>query len=69
VDAANRARHPEISALLRQSQDSVMKSIVLDRENEQGRLRRGLVPARHLPSARRQRPHFVAELYRRQGTG
>jgi hypothetical protein len=68
-DAADRARHPEISALLRQCQDGVMKIIVLDRENEQGLLRHGLVPARHLPSARRQQPHFVAELYRRQGTG
>ncbi len=43
-----------------------MKIIVLDRENEQVLLRKGMVPARHLPSADRQRPHFVADLYRRQ---
>jgi hypothetical protein len=43
-----------------------MKFILLDRENEQGLLRRGLVPPRQLPSVNRQRPHFVAELYRRQ---
>jgi hypothetical protein len=62
-----RARHPEIGMLLRQNQDLTMKIIVLDRENEQALLRRGLVPPRELPSVNRQRPHFVAELYRRQG--
>jgi len=61
-----RARHPEIDILLRQNQDLSMKIIILDRENEQSLLRRGLVPARELPSVNRQRPHFVAELYRRQ---
>ena len=29
-------------------------------------LRHGLVPARELPSVNRQRPHFVAQMYRRQ---
>ncbi len=62
-----RARHPEIGMLLRQNQDLTMKIILLDRENEQSLLRRGLVPPRQLPSVNRQRPHFVAELYRRQG--
>jgi DNA-directed RNA polymerase subunit H (RpoH/RPB5) len=62
-----RARHPEIAMLLRQNQDLTMKIILLDRENEQALLRRGLVPPRQLPSVNRQRPHFVAELYRRQG--
>ena len=62
-----RARHPGIGMLLRQNQDLIMKVIVLDRENEQCLLRRGLVPARELPPANRQRPHFVADLYRRQG--
>jgi flagellar biosynthesis/type III secretory pathway chaperone len=62
-----RARQPEVGLLLRKSQDLTMKIIVLDRENEQALLRRGLVPARQLPSVNRQRPHFVADLYRRQG--
>ncbi|HAV61190.1 MAG TPA: hypothetical protein DCY13_02355 [Verrucomicrobiales bacterium] len=61
-----RARHPQIAGLLRQSQDLIMKIIVQDRENEQALLRRGLVPPQHLPSANRQRPHYVADLYRRQ---
>ena len=64
---AERARHPEIGVLLRQNQDLTMRIILLDRENEQCLLRRGLVPPRELPSANRQRPHFVADLYRRQG--
>lgn len=63
---AERAQHPEIAALLRQSQDLIMKIIVQDRENEQALLRRGMVPPRHLPPANRQRPGFVADLYRRQ---
>jgi flagellar biosynthesis/type III secretory pathway chaperone len=62
-----RARWPEVSKLLRKNQDLTMKIIVLDRENEQALLRRGLVPPRELPSVNRQRPHFVADLYRRQG--
>ena len=61
------ARHPEIGQLLRQNQDLTMKIILIDRENEQSLLRRGLIPARELPSVNRQRPHFVAALYRRQG--
>ena len=53
--------------LLRQNQDLTMKIIVLDRENEQNLLRRGLVPPRELPSVNRQRPHFVADLHVSQG--
>jgi hypothetical protein len=67
LSVGDRARHPEIAALLRQNQDLTMKIILMDRENEQSLLRRGLVPARELPSVNRQRPHFVADLYRRQG--
>ena len=67
LPAEHRAEHPEVTALLRQTQDLTMKIIVLDRENEQALLRRGLVPPREIPSANRQRPHFVADLYRRQG--
>jgi hypothetical protein len=62
---ADRARHPALPALLRQNQEMILKILVLDRENEQGLLRRGLLPANRLPAAQRQRPHFVAELYRR----
>jgi hypothetical protein len=42
-----------------------MRMILLDRENEQLRLRRGLIPPKHLPPIQRQRPHYVAGLYQR----
>ena len=63
-----RERNPAFAPLLKQNQDLIMKIIVLDRENEQALLRRGLVPPRQLPSLNVQRPHFVAELYRRSGS-
>src|ERR1044072_1313995 len=62
-----RAKHPEIAGLLRQNQDVIIKIIALDRGNEQTLLRRGLVPPKHLPSAKRNQPHYVADLYRRGG--
>jgi len=55
----------EIRDLLRQNQDLIMRMIVLDRENEQLLLRRGLIPAKHIPPVQRQRPHYVASLYQR----
>ena len=65
LTAVERSAQPEISFLVRQAQDLIMRVILLDRENEQGLLRRGLLPPRELPSANQQRPHFVAGLYRR----
>lgn len=67
LPATERARQPQVAGLLRQNQDLIMRILVLDRENEQQLLRRGLVPPKHLPAPERQRPHFVADLYRRQG--
>jgi len=67
VSSADRAKHPEVGPLIRHNQELIMKIILLDRENEQILLRRGLMPTAQLPSANRQRPHYVAELYRRQG--
>jgi hypothetical protein len=69
LSVADRAQAPEIPQLIRQNQDLIMRILMLDRENEQCLLRRGLVPPRHLPPATRQRPHFVADLYRRNGLG
>ena len=67
TSVSERSRFPEIGSLLRANQDLIMKVVVLDRENEQAWLRRGLVPARHLPPAAAQRPHYVSEMYRRAG--
>ena len=60
-----RAQFPQIATLIRSSQESINKILVMDRENEQLLLRRGLLPANKLPPAQQQRPHFVADLYRR----
>jgi hypothetical protein len=68
LSPAERRRNTEVVALFRQNQDLIMKIVLLDRENEQALLRRGLVPTTQLPSVNRQRPHFVAELYRRGGS-
>lgn len=59
-----RAGEPGIAALLRETQDLIMRIIVADRENEQALLRMGLVPPRHLPPANAQRPQDVAGMYR-----
>ena len=69
LSEVERAAQPEVAGLLRQNQDLIMKIMVLDRENEQVLLRKGLVPARHIPPQARQKPHFVADMYRRQGGG
>lgn len=68
VPPSTRAKHPQIGNLIRQTLDLIMKTIVLDRENEQLLLRHRMVPAHHLPSANRQNPHFVAQLYRNSRT-
>lgn len=65
LEPSVRQGHPEIAELLRENQNLIMKILVLDRENEQALLRKGLVPLRHVPPANRQRPHFVSNLYQR----
>ncbi|MGZ8937838.1 MAG: hypothetical protein ACXW32_01355 [Limisphaerales bacterium] len=65
LEPSVRQRHPEIAELLRENQNLIMRILVLDRENEQALLRKGLVPLRHVPPANRQRPHFVSSLYQR----
>jgi hypothetical protein len=67
--AEERARHPQVLGAVRVSQELAMKLIVLDRENEQALLRRGLVSPQHLPNAARQQPHFASTLYRRSAIG
>lgn len=68
LTSAERAAQPEVTFLLRQVQDLIMRVILLDRENEQGLLRRGLIPPREIPPAQQQRPHFVAGLYQRHAS-
>ena len=66
LTVAERAAQPEIAFLVRQTQDLIMRVLLLDRENEQGLLRLGLVPVREMNAVSGQRPQYVAGLYRRQ---
>ncbi|MFO1476673.1 MAG: hypothetical protein U1F98_08485 [Verrucomicrobiota bacterium] len=68
LDPAERAQHAEVKLLLQAVQDSLVKILVLDRENQQALLRRGMVPARQLPSFSAQQPHYAARLYRRHAS-
>lgn len=63
LSPAERTRHPDVTTLLRQNQDVIMRIVMLDRENEQALLRRGLLPPTHLPPSQQQRPLYVASLY------
>lgn len=65
LSPTERAKHPEIHRLIRTTQELGMKVIRMDRGNEQSLLRRGLLPARCLPSAESQRPNYVTGLYQR----
>lgn len=65
LGADERERCPEVKNLLQAGQDAVVKILMLERENQQALLRRGLCPAQHLPRAASQQPGFVAQLYRR----
>jgi hypothetical protein len=69
LDAGERTRYSEVKQLLQSVQDSLVKILVLDRENQQALLRRGLVPPRHVTSfAGAQPPHLAAQLYQRHST-
>ncbi len=68
VPPTERARFQQVGSLLRQSQDVVMKVILLDRENEQCLLRRGMVPAREISLIPTAPPQLVARRYCRQSS-
>ena len=64
---SERERCEEINPLFQQIQDQLMKVLLLDRENQQIMLRRGMVPAAHLPSPA-PRPNYLASIYQRHAT-
>jgi hypothetical protein len=55
----------EIKTLFQSIESLLMKILLLDRENQQTLLRRGLVPTKNLPPVAAQRPHYVADLYQK----
>lgn len=66
--STERERCGEINNLFQEIQNLLPRILMLDRENQQEMLRRGLVPPAQLPPAAAQQPHFVAGLYRRHAT-
>ena len=65
MPAGQRELGGEAQGLLRDIQNLLPRLLMLDRENQQEMLRRGLIPAGQLPPAAAQRPNYVASLYRR----
>ena len=63
----DRDRCTEITFLFQNIQDQLMKILLLDRENQQIMLRRGMVPANHLP-APAPKPNYLASVYRSHAT-
>jgi hypothetical protein len=55
----------ELACLVQSTLDTIMRVLVIDRENEANLLRRGLLPARALPRAEQSQPHIVARTYQR----
>jgi hypothetical protein len=68
IPAPIRENCEEVKPLFQTIQNLVMRVLLLDRENQQAMLRRGLVPANHLPAAIVPKPNYVADLYRRNYT-
>ena len=65
VPTSERERCEEVKPLFQNIQNLLMKVLLLDRENQQAMLRRGLVPTEHLPAVPVQKPNYVASLYLR----
>jgi len=60
---------PALAELVRTTLDTIMRVLVIDRENEERLLRLGLLPARALPRAEQSQPSFVARTYQRHAQG
>jgi hypothetical protein len=69
VPKAEREQYRDLKGLFQNIQDLLMRVMLLDRENQQAMLKGGMVPANHVPPAAAQRPHFVADLYKRNSSG
>lgn len=65
ISRSQREQFTELKQLFQNIQGLLMRIMLLDRENQQTMLKRGLVPTRHLPATASQQPHYVADLYRR----
>ena len=68
VSPSDRDRCEPVKALFQSIQNLLMKILLLDRENQQAMLRRGLVPTRHLPATPVRTPNYVASIYQRNSS-
>ena len=69
VSQSQRDHFTDLKRQFHNIQGLLTRVMLLDRENQQTMLKRGLVPAKHLPAAATQRPHYVADLYKRNSQG
>jgi len=69
VSPTQREQFKDLKGLFQNIQSLLMRVMLLDRENQQTMLKRGVVPAQYVPPAAAQRPHYVADLYRRNSSG
>lgn len=69
VGPEERAAFSGTNQMFQAIQSSMMRILLLDRENQQAMLRRGLVPAQHLPAVASQQTHYAAGIYRRHCAG
>ena len=65
---SERSKSMDISNLIKQNMDLIMKTVMLDRENEKLMLQHGMAPPDRLPSSRQNNPSAVAGLYQRHST-
>jgi len=66
LTSTQRKHPPEVAALLRQTQDCIMRVLLLDRQNEKELLRLGFDPGLGARGECGPKAHYVADLYRRQ---
>ena len=62
---SERSKSMDISNLIKQNMDLIMKTVMLDRENEKLMLQHGMAPPDRLPSSRQNNPSAVAGMYQR----
>lgn len=65
ANPGERANCADAQALLSSVQSLLMKVLLLDRDNQQSLLRKGLLPPQQLPEVASQQPHCVVDAYRR----
>ena len=63
-----RAKSMDVSSLIKQNMDLIMKTVMLDRENEKLMLKHGMAPPNKLPTSRQNNPTAVAGMYQRHTT-